>query len=635
MKKFFLLYCLVAYISLSCMAHSTTLDKELPFKHIEASPYMSRIITDDDRFDRASFYNTIYLDLTKKTYSIDNKQFTPIPTVSDMSDAKSIIDDITIAHNGTGYITVTFASTSQATHFFIQGVLEGTLEIIPDKTTLADIALELHNAEIRSKNYPAITVNRAARTFIHLAGTNHLVDGRQYGTGYSEKEGVDYYTAHFNGTPEKAAALTQQWEQGADTKATLYSAGQLLFSGTGALTIDTAYKHGIYSKDYIRVWSGNITVHNAGRNCIRSRNGFVMDDGTVILRGTGTHAVHPNDNSRGIIVEGNEGNIGEGFIYIAGGTLDIETTGKAMSAKWDIDDDAKTATSEDDPNPVVYITDGTINIRTTDSVIDDDRNPRKITYTDVDGVLVTEIEKSSPEGIEGKTGVLITGGTVHIYSTDDALNASLNRDGFIAIQGGIIDCISTAADALDSNGNITISGGVLIAVAPMGSEDGFDCDGTLAITGGTAIGISGSTREYASTGVSATTQNTFVLSQANTGEAGSTFAIKNGRGDVVFVCTIPAIAGRYSLVTVTAPQLSYTDTYTVYRNVSVSGGKNIGGLYTELPTVSGGTPSGSVSTQGSTSVYLVGVRSGFGNRLPGGAGGADKNRDGGRKNGRP
>lgn len=101
----------------------------------------------------------------------------------------------------------------------------------------------------------------------------------------------------------------------------------------------------------------------------------------------------------------------------------------------------------------------------------------------------------SNEALEA-LNVTINNGTVTTYSTDDGVNASLDDDladqnatPSITINGGIVK-VYADADGLDSNGNLTITGGTTTVVGPTSVDNGsFDADGTFTITGGTVVGI--------------------------------------------------------------------------------------------------------------------------------------------------
>lgn len=542
----------------------------------------SRVVNSSDDFDPQIFSNVISLNLSEMSFTGGDFENEPI------SGSKTeITDGISVKYESMSdssiYITLAFSESSGSAKITVSGTLEkGTLEIATNKNTLQDVALVLNGASITSGNYPALLVSKSSRCFVVLAGENNLSDGRSYGTDYSSI--------------------------GSDKKGTLFSKGAMLISGNGSLSVTTSYKHGIYSGDYIRVFEGSVSVENSGRNCIRAQNAFVMDGGSLSLRGTGTHT---NDESRGIIVEGSEENPGEGFIYITGGEINCTTTGKAISAKWDIDEDAETSSTDDDPNPVVVIRGGSLDITTTASVIDSDRNATTVTYYDSDGVSVTETRSCSPEGIEGKSGIIISGGTLVINSTDDPLNASLSGNGFVNISGGEIYLCTSSGDAVDSNGDINISGGTIIAIATMGSEDGFDCDGALTFTGGLAVGISGSSHYCASSSNAENTQNTFVLGKSYTGTGGTSMAIKDSSGDCVFAFEIPSAATSFSLMTLSSPELKSGESYSVFKNVSLSGGADFMGLYTGLPSVSGGASTTTIGTSSGTTVYTAGVSSSF------------------------
>ena len=73
-------------------------------------------------------------------------------------------------------------------------------------------------------------------------------------------------------------------------------------------------------------------------------------------------------------------------------------------------------------------------------------------------------------------------------SLDDGL-ADQNATPSITINGGTVK-VYADADGLDSNGDLTITGGTTTVVGPTSVDNGsFDADGTFTITGGTVVGI--------------------------------------------------------------------------------------------------------------------------------------------------
>jgi len=362
--------------------------------------------------------------------------------------------------------------------------------------------------------------------------------------------------------------------------------------------VTEGYRHAIASKDYIKINDGKFVITSTGRNGFHAVNGFILNDGDVTISGAGTYT---NNQSRGIVVEGldaytdDDGNVvssatpGEGFIVINGGNLDIKTVSKAITAKWDIDDDAVTPDTSDDPNPYVRITGGTINITTTGT-------PTEGSYgnvTEADGEVVYEEIKLSPEGIEGKQSVYISGGTIVISATDDCINASAQGSAVIEISGGLVYACSAAEDSIDSNGNITISGGTVYAVASASDSGAYDCDGTFTIAGGTIVGLYNASGLATDPSAQTSTQGVAVVKASDIGSAGTTVAIKDASGNVVYVFTLPSSNVSGMALLMSSPDLAAGGTYTMYSNVTVSGGSSFHGLYNSLPYVSGGTSSGS------------------------------------------
>lgn len=464
-----------------------------------------------------TFADTMYLTLSDSSF-----------TSSDISGVSVKLSDDLIVINTEKY--------EKNLKIVISGTYKGAVAIKSGKTVTA---IYLKNVNLTSTNTPVLEIKGdTTKAFVVLEGSSSFTDGRNYGTNYSEN--------------------------GSDSKGSFYSKGALIFSGDGSLNITENYKHAIYSKDYIRVNSGNLNITSSGRNGIQAVNAFIMEGGNISVKGTGTNT---NNESRGIIVEGSEKHPGEGFIEIHGGNVNIDTYSKGISAKWDFDDDAETEDTSDDPFPYVKITGGTVNVKTHGTPQDESRNTS--TFIDADGESVTETTKLSPEGIEGKQAVYIAGGNLHLETTDDSINASRDGSAYIEISGGSIYAYSSKNDAIDSNGNLTISGGTITAFAPSAPECAFDCDNyTFKITGGTIIGIG--TGNYSAPSSDAAKQSTLVLS----GEyfaGGKTFSIKDADGNTAFSYALPSdILGtnensNYVMI-ISSPEIKTGTKYSVYED---------------------------------------------------------------------
>ena len=408
-----------------------------------------------------------------------------------------------------------------------------------DSDKKSDIVISLNNAVFTSKNTPCISVASKSEVYLVAEGTNSLTDGRQYGTLYGKKSELG----------------------GAKDKGSVYVKGSLVMKGNGSLEVNENYKHGFYASDFIYVIEGTYTVNSTGRNGFQCVNAFIMDGGTVNVNGTGTNI---NNQSRGIVVEGTEDNPGEGFVEIRDGIINIKTVSKGITAKWDIDEDAETPDTSDDPYPYVRITGGIINITTTGTPQDESQT--EATFTDADGETVSEKTKLSPEGIEGKQDVFISGGILNLNTTDDAINASCDHQdsaSTIIISGGELNIVSSMNDGIDSNGIIVISGGTINAMGVNGAECAIDCDqNTFAITGGTIVAV-GSSNFTSPTASACKNQGTLVLNGSDFTAGGKIIVKKNKKE--VFSCDVPSSIRNTSGVVfiVSSPDLKIGETYTV------------------------------------------------------------------------
>lgn len=99
------------------------------------------------------------------------------------------------------------------------------------------------------------------------------------------------------------------------------------------------------------------------------------------------------------------------------------------------------------------------------------------------------------EGLEAKN-VVIDGGETKVYAKDDGVNAASDTGTpSVTVNGGRLDITvgSGDVDGIDSNGNFTQTGGVIITRGAPGQAggmaSGLDVDGTARINGGTFIGV--------------------------------------------------------------------------------------------------------------------------------------------------
>ncbi len=300
----------------------------------------------------------------------------------------------------------------------------------------------------------------------------------------------------------------------------IFSKADLTINGKGALTVDGKYKHGIVSKDDLVITGGNISVTSksvalAGKDCVKIGGGTItLDAGSDGIRSDNTE-----DASRG-------------FVYVKNGKIDI--------------------TAEDDgihAETALIISGGNINI------------------------------KESCEGLES-ADINISGGNISIIASDDGLNASSGEgsepfrpggvgaqtsSSSVSISGGYV-FIDASGDGIDSNGNISISGGVTLISGPTNNgNSAFDYDGQASVSGGVlvALGPMGMMQ-----GFSSAENQGAILTPITTQSAGTSFALcnKDGKAVVSFTSQKP-----YQSVLVTAPAIKQGETYTVVVGGEVSG----------------------------------------------------------------
>lgn len=479
--------------------------------------------------------------------------------------------------------------------------------------------------------YAGITVSVGNGETAHLFLNNATISG---GAGIAisntNKKSTLIITACENTENEVAS-------NGDDANA-IHVKGTLKINGTGTINV-SAKKNGIkvskglsiadstinltagnhaLSARFIEAENAKINVLSAGKDALNAEcddetQEFTLDEGYVSLKSSKVFASVSGDGIQA-----------DTFVYITGGSVDIETSATFVS--YGAESMATYNLSEDDFR---YIKSGD-----TYKKIDDvaSKGARYAMVQSAKGIKCGEIKyeidgteyavtknsnyfividgarvkiDSSDDAIHTNSGnVLIKGGTLDLTTLDDGIHADelVKIDGgeitvngsyegiegaYVEIGGGTIyvtasdDGINAASDDESVNEHIIISGGTITVDA---SGDGLDSNGTIYVSGGTLI-VYGPTTG-ADTGLDADGGilidggNVFVASSkemleipasnsksnvlvygANTVQAGSEIILTNADGGEMVRITLKKQAQAIILST---PELATNGTYSLY-----------------------------------------------------------------------
>ena len=277
-----------------------------------------------------------------------------------------------------------------------------TVRVEADKQ--AKIQLVLDGLNVTNSDFPVIYVVSADKCFITTTSTSNSLSV----TGTFKADGDT------------------------NTDAVIFSKDDLVFNGTGTLTISSS-NNGISGKDDIKFTGGTYNIQSV-KDSIEANDSILIYDGTFNITSSkdGLHSENDDDDT-------------VGYIYIQNGNFTIKASSDAIQA-----------------TTVCQIDGGTFSL-------------------------------TGSEGIEA-TYIQINDGTFDIYATDDGINGAQKSRSFgtpvIEFNGGYVKVAvgQGDTDAIDCNGNIIVNGGTIDVTSQMSS---FDYDGTAQYNGGTII-INGS-----------------------------------------------------------------------------------------------------------------------------------------------
>ncbi len=399
-------------------------DFDVKFNKDEASVYDEKVetIITDELVDESGDFLENYSPATYVTITFSETGVTYTP---------SIVNGVTFTKDGS-HLTID-ASASKLRYLVKGNCSNGSLKIY----SLKKFQLMLAGLDLTNPTGPAINIQSGKTVYFSIGNntTNSLCDGTTYSA------------------PTVVAGVEE------DQKGTIFSEGQLIFSGTGTLNVKSMGGHAICSDDYIRIRSGNINITEA------AKDGFHTND---IFR------IGRMENSAPkiqITATGDGIDCGKGEVLIEAGSLSISSTGEGIKASYE--------DANPDPliTPNVTIKGGYVNIKTTG----EKSSAIKATgsFIQEGGVIHAEVEGNGSKVLNCDKTITISGGkttglahgTAHIIADVDTTYAGgIKCTGDILIKEASValKCTGEGAKAINGDSNVTIESGevTLLSIAP-------------------------------------------------------------------------------------------------------------------------------------------------------------------------
>lgn len=222
---------------------------------------------------------------------------------------------------------------------------------------------------------------------------------------------------------------------------------------------------------------GNVTISggtltlNATEDGIQADGDLTISGGTFHVKTNGGHTTALTDDAASC-----KGFKAGGALTVTGGTVNVDSADDALHAGTD-----------------VTISGGTLTLAAGDDAVHADNDlvigAKGASSTTTPKISIT----ASYEGLEGTT-VNVYSGDIDVAASDDGVNAASSTLGersdkyAINIAGGDL-YIDAGSDGLDSNNDITITGGkVEVYGADAMMDAAIDYDGTFTLSGGTLFG---------------------------------------------------------------------------------------------------------------------------------------------------
>jgi hypothetical protein len=296
--------------------------------------------------------------------------------------------------------------------------------------------------------------------------------------------------------PGTKSTLTDGSSNTYDEEATgaLFSKDDLVINGSGTLTVNGNFNDGISGNDDLEITQATLIV-TAVDDAVTANDSVSIDNINITVNAGGDGFKASNDTEAD-----------KGWIAVISGSFDINSGSDGLEAQ-----------------TLLYIQDGSFTI-------------------------------DSEEGIESKSVIQLSGGTMDLTSSDDGINAGKT----LTISGGDIR-VNASGDGIDANGSVYMTGGTVLLSGPTDNGNGtLDYNGVFEISGGTLLAAGSSGMAMVPSGGS--TQYT-IANTVGTQAAGTEVRLDDSSSKTVASFTPEK---DYQIVIISSPEIKNGNTYTLY-----------------------------------------------------------------------
>jgi len=559
-------------------------------------------------------------EITTFDISFDNSVLSETETIPSSDEDPNYNDDLFTDGDFSKTVTITFAQgsvsyseldgvkfTADGAHLIAQSTKkvnfiltgsssDGSFKLYSDNKC----QLTLQNLSLANPKGSALNLQTRKRCFVYCpeGSVSSLQDGTTYTEQYSSST-LEEPLVSF-GTQE-------------DQKGVIFSEGQLIFCGSGELSIEAVGKNGIASDQYLRTHAGcRLTVKvastasnglkadalylNGGvinvENAANGGKGIKIEGRTNIFGGrttliTSGSAIQSTNNGTtsvtspcglkadslftlygGQLLCKSTGTGGKGLstdqdCHIAGGTLACITSGSSYGTlssgggfggwggKGSSSSNTTSRSKAIKVDGNLAVSGGSVQVRCCTSITSGDEGH---------------------EGIETKGTYTQSGGQVASFSYDDAINSAKT----FTVTGGKLFAYSIHNDGIDANAAMTIKGGQVVGIGTTSPEVGIDTvEGTsCSISGGYMLSFSSTamTQSFSASNGKANSTTCSI-------DAGQLLTISSGSKAIYFVaprelkCRLQYYLDGCSSADVSSGSLGTTPTFSssAFYNIGVVG----------------------------------------------------------------